>query len=325
MGEGYQPGTPVDPTKPMQGPYGTGMSGPSFGLCPVTRDWIKEKNPLTGRDWMEAPPRAPPNYDDTDNVMTLLAYKKISAFSGVGHGFYFWNFRTDLDEPDWSYMLAVKRGWIPEGNFNDPKIHNACRSEDELAYKCYLKRDMPDAAVLKAVHYILKQKNETTTPFENSVMDMTGQKLDDAANDMIADYFDENKVAGVTCDFGGIAMLVEENKTITDEDFVDWDMAYFGQVVNTGPNWRQLALIVLLGMILGTGLGFVIGMRFNKKFNKFVRQSTFGRRMTLSNNDLLKNTLSLSNFGDLDLDELDDDDGYGQYGSVDENKPLVRN
>lgn len=23
-----QPGTPVDPTKPIQGPYGTGMSGP---------------------------------------------------------------------------------------------------------------------------------------------------------------------------------------------------------------------------------------------------------------------------------------------------------
>jgi glucan 1,3-beta-glucosidase len=49
MGNG-QPGAPVDPTKPMQGPYGTGMSGPSFGLCPVDRDWIKESsgNPQTG-------------------------------------------------------------------------------------------------------------------------------------------------------------------------------------------------------------------------------------------------------------------------------------
>ena len=134
MGESYQPGTPVDPTKPMQGPYGTGMSGPSFGLCPVTRDWIKESNPLTGRDWVEAPPRAPRGYDDTDNVMKLLAYKKISAYSGVGHGFYFWNFRTDLDEPHWSYMLAVERGWIPQGNFNDLKIRDACRSEDNNAY-----------------------------------------------------------------------------------------------------------------------------------------------------------------------------------------------
>ena len=27
-----QPGTPVDPSKPVQGPFGTGMSGPSFGF-----------------------------------------------------------------------------------------------------------------------------------------------------------------------------------------------------------------------------------------------------------------------------------------------------
>jgi hypothetical protein len=80
-----QPGTPVDPSKPMQGPYGTvrsslsvctpnrkkmqmksvthksdlllllqGMSGPIFGLCPGSRDWIKEQgNPLTGREWVK--------------------------------------------------------------------------------------------------------------------------------------------------------------------------------------------------------------------------------------------------------------------------------
>jgi len=58
---------------------------------------------------VQAPPRAPRHFDDTDNVMRLLAYKKISAYSGVGHGFYFWNFRTDLDEPDWSYLLALER------------------------------------------------------------------------------------------------------------------------------------------------------------------------------------------------------------------------
>lgn len=27
-----QPGTPLDPSKPIQGPYGTGMSGPIFGF-----------------------------------------------------------------------------------------------------------------------------------------------------------------------------------------------------------------------------------------------------------------------------------------------------
>ena len=86
-----QPGTPVDPTMPIQGPYGTGMSSPNFGFCPVDRDWWKESsgNPQTGRDWVRAPPNAPQHLDDTDNVMTHLAYKKINAFSGIGHGFYF--------------------------------------------------------------------------------------------------------------------------------------------------------------------------------------------------------------------------------------------
>ena len=90
MGEGVQPGTPVDPNKPIQ--VGTGMSGPIYGQCPVGRDWLKESsgNPQTGRDWVTAPPNAPKHLDDTDNVMMHLAHKKINAFSGVGHGFYFW-------------------------------------------------------------------------------------------------------------------------------------------------------------------------------------------------------------------------------------------
>ena len=104
-----QPGTPVDPAKPMQGPYGTGMSGPIFGLCPGSRDWLKQRNgnPLTGKDWIRAPPNAPPQLDDTDDVMKRLAAKKIEAFSGIGHGFFFWNFRTDLYEPQWSYMSKL--------------------------------------------------------------------------------------------------------------------------------------------------------------------------------------------------------------------------
>jgi len=76
-----QPGTPVDPAKPMQGPYGTGESGPIFGLCPGSRDWLKERDgrPLTGKDWIRAPPEAPPHLDDTDDVMMHLASKKIEG------------------------------------------------------------------------------------------------------------------------------------------------------------------------------------------------------------------------------------------------------
>jgi glucan 1,3-beta-glucosidase len=87
-----QPGTPVDPSKGLQGPYGTGMSGPIFGLCPVSRDWVKESkgNPREGKNWIKLPPEAHARNDDTDDVMMRLAEKKMNAFSGVGHGFFFW-------------------------------------------------------------------------------------------------------------------------------------------------------------------------------------------------------------------------------------------
>ena len=87
-----QPGVPLDPSKPLQGPYGTGLSGPIYGFCPSTRDWIKESSgdPLTGRDWVKAPPGAPKHLDDTDNVMRNLALKKLDAFARIAHGFYFW-------------------------------------------------------------------------------------------------------------------------------------------------------------------------------------------------------------------------------------------
>ena len=301
MGEG-QPGTPVDPNMPMQGPYGTGMSGPSFGMCPVTRDWIKERNALTGRDWMVAPPKAPLHYDDTDNVMMLLAYKKISTYSLVGHGFYFWNFRTDLDEPDWSYLLALDRGWIPQGNFNnDPMILDACRSEDNNDYRCVLKNDVPDDRILGAVGWILGQKNGTA--FEKSAMEMSGADLNEAANQIIGDFFSENKLSGVTCDFGGIAMLVEEDAGPSDDDFVDWDVAYFGKPEPVLP-WWELTLIIAFGILFGTGGGFIIGMRYNKGFNSYVSKTSLGKRMTLSSNNLLKSTLSLNNLAGLDLDDM---------------------
>ena len=73
-----QPGTPVDPAKPIQGPFGTGMSGPSFGMCPVDRDWVADTSDTS--NYMHAPPKSPVNLDDTDNVMKNLALKKINTF-----------------------------------------------------------------------------------------------------------------------------------------------------------------------------------------------------------------------------------------------------
>lgn len=323
MGHGVQPGTPVDPTKPIQGPYGTGMSGPSFGLCPVGRDWIKESsgNPQTGRDWVRAPPKAPAHLDDTDNVMTHLAYKKISAFSGIGHGFFFWNFRTDVDEPEWSYLLALERGWIPTGNFNDPKIQNSCANEDEMAYKCILKRNAPDDGIKKAVHYVLNPNNATESDEEKSILKLDGKDLRDKAEGLIMAYFDNNKGAGATCDFGGVAMLVEENRTITDDDFVGGDDDEYVRhtIVYRGPAVWQIVLIVAAGLILGTFVGFVVGMRTNKGFNEYVRRSSFFLPINKSKISLVRSALALDDLQYVDISAPEQ--GGGRWNG--EDRPLL--
>jgi hypothetical protein len=313
-----QPGVPVDPSQPIQGPFGTGMSGPIFGLCPADRDWIKESSgdPLTGRDWIRAPPQAPRRLDDTDNVMTHLALKKIDAFSGIGHGFYFWNFRTDLDEPQWSYMAALERGWIPRGSLmNDPRIDTACAQEDSGEYRCVLKRGQVEQSVRNALLYVLNSENLTDTPQGQEKLNLKGPALLDAAEEEIGDYFDKNRRNGATCDFGGIAMLVEINRTISsDDEFVAYsDDEYFGYlIVRRGgpPIWVLVVFGTLIGLLLGV-LGFVVAMRKSKAFNHKIRKASFFR--PFSQNILVRSSLNLT--------DLDD---YGTVLRPDELEQLVR-
>ena len=52
----------------------TGISGPSFGLCPVDRDWLTERynQGESGTSWVSSPPEAPRGRDGTDEVMEQL-------------------------------------------------------------------------------------------------------------------------------------------------------------------------------------------------------------------------------------------------------------
>lgn len=302
MGSG-QPGAPVDPTKPMQGPYGTGMSGPSFGFCPVDRDWVKESsgNPQTGRDWIRAPPKAPKYLDDTDNVMTHLANKKINAFAGIGHGFYFWNFRTDLEEPQWSYMLALDRGWIHKGNLNDELVLDACKNEDLGDFKCVLKKNIPDEPIRDAVHWINDQTNITE---DRQVEALSGDKLRAGAEILIDAYFQDHKGEGVTCDFGGIGLLVEENRTITDDDHLGWDDDEYYIYVYTGPKWWVITIYIIVGTLFGSMVGFIMAMRLNSQFNKRVRESRFFKNSSFARNPLIQKSLAMprisEDFADLE-------------------------
>ena len=239
-----------------------------------------------------------------------MAEKKINAFSGVGHGFYFWNFRTDLEEPQWSYMLALDRGWIPNGNLHEERIEDACKNEDEGHFKCILKRDIPDQPIRDAIHYINDQTNNTEN---RDIEALSGDKLRSGAEPIIDEYFQDYRASGVTCDFGGIGLLVEENRNITDDDYLGWDDDEYYIYINTGPSWWLITIYILVATLLGSLVGFMSAMRFSKKFNKRVRESKFFKNTSFGKNPLVRKSLALpslhESFGELEkLYEQDDAD-----------------
>jgi hypothetical protein len=288
-----------------------GLSGPIYGLCPGSRDWLRQPdgNPMIGKDWILAPPTAPKHLDDTDEVMTRLAHKKIDAFSGFGHGFYFWNFRTDLYEPQWSYMAALERGWIPRGSLNgNPEVRNACQREDEGAFKCVLKHGQLEKSVHDAVAYVLNVQNLSETPRAKQILNMTGDDLYVAGQDALGDYFNKYRHSGATCDFGGIALLIEENKTLVDDDTLSFtDDLYYE--FSKGRKVKVL-YVILAGIgigFLGALLGFVAAMRCSKSFNKRVQSMAIMNPIVKSRSRLLRSSLALPMLeGDEELTSLVD-------------------
>ena len=286
------------------------MSGPIFGQCPGSRDWLKESNgnPLTGKDWIKAPPQAPSRLDDTDNVMKHLALKKIDAFSGIGHGFYFWNFRTDLYEPQWSYMAALERGWIPQGKDlkTNAGVLNACQREDQGEFRCVLKHGQIDRSVRGAVGYVLNLEGKADSDEAERIMSLSGKELEDAAQDILGDFFERYRAEGATCDFGGIAILIEEDRELVDDDSFGLNDDEYFSIVNSGPSTWVLITGAALVALLGACFGFVVAMRVNPSFNTKVRQSRLFLPVTSSKNKLVRSSLALPDLMYDDIQDLSD-------------------
>mmetsp|Transcript_19787 Transcript_19787/g.63636 ORF Transcript_19787/g.63636 Transcript_19787/m.63636 type:complete len:746 (-) Transcript_19787:112-2349(-) len=219
VGVDVQPEAPPSVLKPLQGPFGTGVSGPLYGLCPVDRDW----GPSSPADLSYGTsPRRPsdldakaktPDEDQTDDVMTNLARKKLQAFASVAHGFYFWNFRTELED-QWSYLRAVDRGWIPRNLANlQAEVAGACEDED---VHCRSKPSASLEAVLEAAKF--------ADPEQAARLDELA--LDDPAAlrreaDVLFDHYwithrndktkgdKKNSSVQIACDFDGAASLTK--------------------------------------------------------------------------------------------------------------------
>jgi hypothetical protein len=199
-------------------------------------------------------------------------------------------------------MLALKRGWIPKGNLGEDKISNACKAEDSGLFRCVIKKHIPDKPIIDAIHYINDVTNGTKA--SKAVELMSGKELREGAGPLVDLFFQNGRGSGVTCDFGGIGVLVEENVTIADDDNIadgmydvtTDDEYYTTVVINTGLGWVWITLYVIVGTICGSAVGFLCAMRMSKKFNKAVRKSAFFNHSILANNALVRKSLAIPDY-----------------------------
>ena len=199
-------------------------------------------------------------------------------------------------------MAALDRGWIPRGSFhNDPNIANACAREDDGDYLCVVKKGQIDKAIRDAVAYVLNFQNMTSDPESQKILNMTGIDLRNNANDVLGSYFRKYRSRGATCDFGGVAQLVEQDRKSSDDDTVFLtDDEYYGVIVQRGPSTLTLALWGIAVLVVGTLAGFILAMRYSPRFNERVRKSKLFLPISSSKNSLVRSSLNLPSLEDYD-------------------------
>jgi len=239
LGEGF-PGTPLDVTKPIQGPYGTGQSGPSFGMCPIT------SNTSVGqRD----------DYDERAFTRNLNM-KKLNAFA-VGHGWYFWNFKTEFGSR-WNFLELIRRGAFPKNvsNYhNSDEVFTACLAEDKGAFMCEAKRGVRRWDLQRGLDFACACDEVDCSDIDER-FDTIEEQCDWAFNE----YWHAHREEGATCDFGGAAHLlaIPSPSSVERQEF---------QVSSVG---KEILVWTLVGVVIGfTGLAVVMAVARHRRREEY--------------------------------------------------------
>lgn len=263
-----------DPIKSIQPPYGTGVSSPSFGMCPTDISWVSSSSD-TNISRGPLPKSSPFVKDDSlnvdQNVLKELAHKKISSFSRSTHGWYFWNFRTEISLR-WDYLRAVEQGWIPK-NIEElnPNLDSSCLKEDQGSYLCLSKRNIFEETIKGGLYWV--EMTEGVTQSNLSWIDkLHGHQLTNHADDIFNNFWHQNYIDGVSCDFGGAAELIEipiQNST--------YNQTYPPKVFPKHQVKNLLTLTILflvcLGLVFGGILIYMIRLRCLRNVSS--RQHTY--------------------------------------------------
>ena len=209
--EGLEFARRPDPIKPIQPPYGTGVSSPSFGMCPTDISWVdssKPKNLSIGPLPQTSPLSVSYNINMDYSVMRNLAHKKIASFARSTHGWFFWNFRTEISVR-WDFIRATEQGWIPQDIRQvSSNLMSSCSKEDQGLYFCYAKRDIFEETIKGGLYWI-ELSNGVPESNLSWINHLHGKSLISNADNIFNNYWHQNYIHGVSCDFGGAAQLIE--------------------------------------------------------------------------------------------------------------------
>jgi len=252
------PGIPLDATAPLQGPYGTGTSGPSFGQCPVTnhefliglerRQDTQQSSGTTKRVGMFNSPeyKGMSDAEIGERFTAELALKKLNGWS-TGHGWYFWNFKNEMD-PTWDFIKAVEYGWIPKDVMKqNDKILNACEKEDKGEFICTAKRGVHVADLEGSYKWACGADPKMNCAEINATYSNILERCD-AAFDK---YWHLHRSEGATCDFGGAGTLKMVNKK--EGDIPSVQQAQLETVAQSSSSFSPLNFTLVLAVV-GTAM-----------------------------------------------------------------------
>lgn len=267
------PGLPLDATQPLQGPYGTGTSGPSFGQCPVTnheflihlerRQEAQMKN-LTGTSINGgfANKFKGLSVEELENQFTAeLTLKKLNGWS-TGHGWYFWNFKNEMDAK-WDFIRAVENGWIPMNVMDqNDKILNACEAEDKGEFVCMAKRGVASSDLEGSYKWACGADPKMDCASINATYPTLLQRCD-AAFDK---YWHLHRAEGATCDFGGAGTLKMINKPKSPSDAPAANPLALEAESASSSHLVSLGLLAVVGTAMFAGYHRVVVQRKRKAY-----------------------------------------------------------
>lgn len=237
LGDGF-PGTPLDVTKPIQGPYGTGTSGPSYGMCPKTSD-----NAF--------------NQDDDIEFTRNLNMKKLNAFA-MGHGWYFWNFKTEIGTK-WNFLALLRQGAFP-ANVTDYKetdgVFSACDKEDKGEFVCRAKRGVHEYELKNGLAYACN-----AVGIECGNMTERFDTLEEQCDWAFNEYWHHYRQSGATCDFGGAGHLLEipdEPSSSSGATLIETATAVVSSTLTSTSHLSWIAAIVVGGVAAVGVIGAVV-------------------------------------------------------------------